>query len=55
MNATNNSIAGAAVLSPVWLPSLSDISTLAAELLPIAGLFYLVIQIIFFVRRKKGE
>lgn len=33
-----------AVFSPVWLPWLQDISTIAALLLPIAGVAWLGIQ-----------
>lgn len=39
-----NAAAGFAVLSPWWLPWLEDFSTIAALLLPIAGLAWLVIQ-----------
>lgn len=51
MNYVNNSIAGAAVASPLWLPTLSDVSELAALLLPIVGFLWLVIQIGGYVYR----
>ena len=38
-------VAGAAVISPVWLPELSEISTYAASILPILGVVWLVVQI----------
>jgi hypothetical protein len=35
----------AAIASPWWLPALHDWSTIAAELLPIAGVTWLVLQV----------
>lgn len=35
----------AAIASPWWLPALHDWSTIAAELLPIAGVTWLVVQV----------
>lgn len=40
----NNAIAGLAVLSWFWLPWLQDISTIAALLLPICGVLWLLVQ-----------
>ncbi len=40
-----NAGAAAAVTSPWWLPALHNISTVAAELLPILGAAWLVVQI----------
>lgn len=36
----------AAIASPWWLPALHDISQIAALLLPIAGVAWLVVQIV---------
>ena len=37
-------VAGASVISPVWLPGLSDISSISALLLPILGVIWLIVQ-----------
>lgn len=37
--------AAGAVVSPWWLPSLHNVSVVAAELAPILGVIYLVVQI----------
>lgn len=39
-----NTIAAGAVSSPVWLPILSDISQVAALVLPILGVLWFVFQ-----------
>lgn len=41
-----NTIAAGAVTSPWWMPSLADISSNAALLLPILGCAWLIVQII---------
>ena len=38
-------LAGLAVISPMWLPWLQDVSTIAALLLPILGGIWLLVQI----------
>jgi hypothetical protein len=53
------SAAGAAVTSPWWLPHLQQISAISAEVLPILGALWLIIQIIVklwetFQKRKYG-
>lgn len=53
MNATNSTIAGVAVISPWWLPYLEQFSQVAGLLLPIAGLIYLVIQIIGYLAKNR--
>jgi len=56
LDGVNNSIAGAAVASPIWLPWLSSMSEVSALLLPIAGLAWLVIQIVgYLVKKEKKE
>jgi hypothetical protein len=49
MDNTNNAIAGAALSSPWWLPGLERFSEIAALLLPIAGLVWLVVQIVGYL------
>lgn len=44
-----NVIAAGAVVSPWWVPSLADVSQTAALLLPIVGVAWLVIQIVWKV------
>lgn len=46
----------AAIASPIWLPALHQFSEVAALLLPIAGVIWLVVQIgvkIYQVRNRK--
>lgn len=50
-----DSVAIAALASPVWLPSLQQWSEVAGLLLPIAGLAWLVIQIVTHVLRQRKE
>lgn len=54
---TTNGVAVAGMLSPAWLPSLSDASQIAAQLVPIFSLFWLVLQIIGHGRKivKRGQ
>ena len=46
-------IAAGAVSSPWWLSMLKEFSTIAADLLPIAGLIWLMIQIGYRVFGKE--
>ena len=52
-----NTIAATAVASPWWLPSLANISETASALLPVAGVVWIVVQIIVKIidtrRRQK--
>ena len=50
---TTNGVAVAGVFSPAWLPTLNDASQIAAQLVPIFSLFWLILQILRFVRRPK--
>lgn len=52
-NQTTNIVAGAAVATPFWFPTLQNLSEVAALLLPIAGLGWLVIQIVGYFLKKK--
>jgi hypothetical protein len=48
--------AGAAIASPLWLPSLQTVSDVAAMALPILGVIWLVVQIttkLIEVRNRK--
>ena len=40
------SAAGAAVTSPWWLPQLQQISAISADVLPILGALWLILQIV---------
>lgn len=51
MQQTTNVIAGAAVASPWWLPALQNFSEIAALMLPIAGLIWLMVQIITHITK----
>lgn len=46
LDKVTNVIAAGAAVSPWWMPSLADISTSAALLLPILGCAWLIVQII---------
>lgn len=48
----NNIVATAAVTSPWWLPGLQTWSEVAALLLPIAGLVWLIIQIVGYLFKR---
>ena len=50
---TTNGVAVAGVFSPAWLPTLNDASQIAAQLVPIFSLFWLILQILRSVRRPK--
>lgn len=50
---TTNAIAAGAAVSPWWLPSLGDISSGAALLLPILGVVWLGVQIYFKITERK--
>jgi len=50
-----NVIAAGAAVSPLWLPSLADVSQTAALLLPIAGLIWLIIQILWKVSGRDNR
>jgi hypothetical protein len=45
----------AAVVSPWWLPIVSHVSEVAATLLPILGCTWIIIQILAFFVKKKGQ
>lgn len=45
-------VAGAAVVSPVWLPMIEESSKMAGLLLPILGCTFLVIQIIYHIWKR---
>jgi hypothetical protein len=41
-----NAGAAGAIISPWWLPPLHDVSTIAAEIAPILGIIWLVLQMV---------
>ena len=43
---TTNIAAAGALVSPFWIPRLSELSTMAAEILPILGAVWLIVQIL---------
>lgn len=43
----------AAIASPWWLPALHQVSDVAALLLPIAGVIWLVVQIVVKIQQHK--
>lgn len=49
---TTNGVAVAGIFSPAWLPTLSDASQVAAQLVPIFSLFWLILQIIRHFSKK---
>lgn len=42
-----------AIVSPWWLPALHQVSDVAALLLPIAGVIWLVVQIVVKIQQHK--
>lgn len=48
-------VASAAVTSPLWLPSLKDVSEVAGLLLPILGAVWLIVQIGGYILRYRKE
>lgn len=53
---STTTVALGSIVSPFWLPGLSDISTYAATLMPILGVTWIGVQIvakIIELRRKK--
>lgn len=52
---TTNGVAVAGIFSPAWMPTLSDASYIAGQLVPIFSLFWLILQILRSVRRKKSD
>jgi hypothetical protein len=56
MNALNNTVAVGAVATPVWWPALNSISEVAAVVLPILGVIWLVVQMIgYFLKVGKDK
>lgn len=52
LDKATTTVAAGAVVSPWWLPSLAEISNTAAQLLPIAGLCWIIVQFIVLVFRR---
>jgi len=49
----SSAAAGAAVVSPWWLPQLHHVSTIAAEVLPILGALWLIVQIVTHILKTR--
>jgi hypothetical protein len=55
MDKITNGIAGAAVASPWWLPTITEVSHAATIALPILGVIWLSIQMLaWFIRQWRG-
>lgn len=50
-----NTIAAGAAISPLWLPSLAQVSQGAALLLPVLGCTYLILQILAWFMNRKSD
>lgn len=50
-----NVVAAAGLITPAWFPYLLDVSEMAAALVPIASLVWLVLQAILALRRALRE
>ena len=48
----SNYVAAGAVLSPAWLPTLAEVSSTAALLLPILGVIWLLVQMFTWLLRS---
>lgn len=46
LNNTTHVVAAGAVSAPVWLPSLTQVSSYAASIMPILGVVWLLVQIV---------
>lgn len=55
MDTFTNAGAGAAVVSPLWLPTLHDISAGASWLLPVLGCGWLLMQIAFKLKDRYSK
>jgi len=53
INKPATSAALAAVCSPAWLPTFHDVSATTAELIPVIGAVYLLLQIAHFLITKR--
>jgi hypothetical protein len=47
--------AGAAIVSPWWLPIVQDVSTVASWALPLLGCAWLLMQMYFKIKDRKGR
>lgn len=53
MDRSTDVVAGAAVMSPIWLPWLQQTSEIAGLLVPILGAVWLLVQILGYIKRKE--
>jgi len=50
-----NGVATAGILSPAWLPTLQEISSYAAALVPILSALWLAVQIVLLVLKHRRQ
>lgn len=55
MDSLTTATAGAAIVSPWWLPVLSGISTAASWALPLLGCAWLIMQMYYKYQEKKNS
>lgn len=56
LETANKAVIGAAVSSPWWLPMLQKVSEIAAIILPIAGLFWIILQMVMAIHKfRRGK
>jgi hypothetical protein len=51
-DAFTGGVAISAITSKLWLPSLTDLSHIATELLPIGGFLLILLQGFYIIKRK---
>lgn len=53
---STTTVALGSIVSPLWLPGMADISSFAATLMPIAGVTWIIVQIIAkIIELRKGK
>lgn len=56
METANKAVIGAAVSSPWWLPMVQKASEISAIILPIAGLFWIILQVtLAIIKFRRGK
>lgn len=49
----NITTAAGAIASPLWLPTLHDVSSAAAEVAPIVGLLFLCVRFVDYLLKRR--
>lgn len=52
---TTHVVAAGAIAAPVWLPSLTQVSSFAALMMPILGAVWLLVQIVRAISKWSGS